>query len=64
MLKRFNMSTTKRKEKGECPFNVASTIEGMAPARDRAMAKWMRRRRYIEKVGTTKRYMEGGLYVG
>lgn len=32
VLERFNMSTTKRKEKGECPFNVASTIEGMAPA--------------------------------
>lgn len=32
VLKPFNMSTTKRKEKGECPFNVANTIEAMAPA--------------------------------
>lgn len=32
VLKRFNMSTSKRKVKGECPFNVANMIEAMAPA--------------------------------
>lgn len=32
VLKPFNISTTKRKGKGECPFNAANTIEAMAAA--------------------------------